>query len=324
MILPAHLNDLLNLSLPGQVLAVDLRSQSEFEKSRIHGAINLRMPIDFLHNASPNLLARAFADDQSRREFSKWDQARCLVFYYKGLDFPWECPAAEVLYEKFRYWGWTGRCFVLKGHFREFSVNFDKFIDGTKMTKEAKEYIDSLRAKSVAPSHRREADRLYGAWFAAREAEGRLCSTPAASDLKEKRDAVERHERNLRAEFEASFSDLYKKATDHPDNAPATPSAAGKGKGEDAFNERSAQMVEHLDRGLARLRDGKATSPAGSAKGKGVEGGYFDGAYVDYAGPGKGDDRNPVTHGDDEDFPKKGRSSGGNPGGLLNRVLRRP
>jgi hypothetical protein len=195
------------------------------------------------------------------------------------------------------------------------------------MTKEAKDYVDSLRGKTVSPKDREETDRMYGEWFAAREAEERMRGTPAVADFAERREAVERHESNLGAEFQAKFSDLYKKALDHPDTAAST-ATTGKGKGKDAFNDRSAQMVEHLDRGLTRLREGKP-SPAASVKGKAAEG-YFDSAYADFVDVGRGDDgaADPAYQkgvyrgaaGDDEN-PKKGRSGSG--GGLLNRVLRR-
>jgi len=55
---------------------------------------------------------------------------------------------ADALFEKFRKKGWLGQCFILKGHYREFSTSFDKYISGYKMTKEAKEYLDSVRQRS--------------------------------------------------------------------------------------------------------------------------------------------------------------------------------
>jgi len=148
MILPGHLNTLLEIYPSKGVLIVDLRSSSEFEKSHIHEAINLRAPLSFVQNTSLEMIEDTFVDDQSRRSFSKWAQSRCVVFYDRVIEFDWECPVADALYEKFRRKGWLGQCFILKGHYREFSVSFDKYISGAKMSREAKEYRDGLRQQA--------------------------------------------------------------------------------------------------------------------------------------------------------------------------------
>lgn len=148
MILPGHLLRLLEIYPSKGILLVDLRSSTEFEKSHIHDAINLRAPLSFVENTSLEMIEDTFMDDQSRRSFSKWSQFKCVVFYDRVIEFDWECPVADALYTKFRRKGWQGQGFILKGHFREFSDSFDKYISGAKMTSEAKEYVDSLRQQS--------------------------------------------------------------------------------------------------------------------------------------------------------------------------------
>ncbi|VZH96889.1 unnamed protein product [Fusarium fujikuroi] len=69
MILPANLSELLDISLPGQSLLLDLRSSTEFQRSHIRGAIHLRAPQSFLRPASLDMIERAFPDAQSRRKF---------------------------------------------------------------------------------------------------------------------------------------------------------------------------------------------------------------------------------------------------------------
>lgn len=145
MILPGHLNTLLEIYPSKGILLVDLRSSTDFERSHIHDAINLRAPLSFVESTSLEMIEDTFMDDQSRRSFSKWSQFKCVVFYDRVIEFDWECPVADALYNKFRRKGWRGQCFILKGHYREFSASFDKYISGAKMTSEAKEYVDSLR-----------------------------------------------------------------------------------------------------------------------------------------------------------------------------------
>lgn len=145
MILPGHLNKLLQIYPAKGILLVDLRSTTEFERSHIHDAINLRAPLSFIETTSLEMIEDTIMDDQSRRSFSKWSRFKCLVFYDRVIEFSWECPVAEALYAKFRQKGWQGQCFILKGHYREFSASFDKYISGAKMTREAKDYIDGLR-----------------------------------------------------------------------------------------------------------------------------------------------------------------------------------
>lgn len=145
MILPGHLNRLLEIYPLKGVLLVDLRSTTDFERSHIHDAINLRAPLSFVESTSLEMIEDTFVDFQSRRSFSKWSQYKCLVFYDRVVEFDWECPVADALHTKFRRKGWQGQCFILKGHYREFSASFDKHISGAKMTSEAKEYVDSLR-----------------------------------------------------------------------------------------------------------------------------------------------------------------------------------
>lgn len=148
MILPGHLNTLLEIFPPRRVLIVDLRSPTAFETSHIYGAVNLRVPVSFINNVNVEMIEKAFTDDESRRTFSKWSQARCVIFYDRVVEFDWECPVAEALLEKFKKRNWPGQCFILKGHYREFSSSFDKYIVGDKMTQGAKDYGDSLRQLS--------------------------------------------------------------------------------------------------------------------------------------------------------------------------------
>ncbi|KAK1965769.1 hypothetical protein LY78DRAFT_82441 [Colletotrichum sublineola] len=126
MILPYLLNKIIEILPPGRTLLIDLRPPANYEKSHIRGAINLRAPLRFVQDASFDMIERAFSDRESRQKFGEWQSTMCMVFYARAVDSPWECPVAGVLYEKFKSWGWPGRCFILKGHYREFSVSYSK------------------------------------------------------------------------------------------------------------------------------------------------------------------------------------------------------
>ncbi|KAL2022566.1 hypothetical protein VTK56DRAFT_5173 [Thermocarpiscus australiensis] len=284
MILPGQLGSLLEIYPSKSILVVDLRSSTDFSRSHIHDAINLRAPVSFVENSSLEMIEGAFMDDQSRRSFSKWSQCKCVVFYDRAIEFDWECPVAEALYQKFRQKGWRGQCFILKGHYREFSSSFDRYISGDKMTGEAKEYLDSLRQQS-SPTEEEASKRQerYNEWLHAIVNQHRALSVHLvpAREL-ERRNAVEQRQRELEMEFEARFPALYKKAhamgppsTSHgqPSPQPMSPPPpfhsdtwegqtfrdvnwAGAGKREDDdFDVRKAPLVGPLASGLEKMRE---------------------------------------------------------------------
>ncbi|KAJ0333508.1 hypothetical protein COL5a_001216 [Colletotrichum fioriniae] len=137
MILPHHLQRIIEVLSSSRILMIDLRPPADFEKSHIKGAINLRAPLNFIQEASFDMIERAFPDHGSRQVFGEWQSATCLVIYDRVIDASRDCPVADVLYNKFRTWGWPGRCFVLKGHYKEFSVSYKTSITGSKVSGEA-------------------------------------------------------------------------------------------------------------------------------------------------------------------------------------------
>ncbi|KAK0748567.1 hypothetical protein B0T21DRAFT_277822 [Apiosordaria backusii] len=214
MILPGHLNRLLEIYPSKGILLVDLRSSTDFERSHIHDALNLRAPLSFVSHTSLEMIEDTFMDDQSRRSFSKWSACRCVVFYDRILEFPWECPIASALYQKFKSKGWTGQCFILKGHYREFSASFDKYISGSKMTQEAKEYLDSLRQQpTLTEDEVTRRDEMYDTWLGSFMSHRPSQSADLIPPRKlERLKEVSQHQKELETEFESRFPALYKKA----------------------------------------------------------------------------------------------------------------
>jgi hypothetical protein len=254
MIVPADLDQLLAMSSPRQNIFFDLRSRQEFQRSHLYGAINLRAPRSFLQSAPLDLIERAISEEEGREAFSRWRSARCLVFYGKGLEHPWDCPAAEILFDKLQESAWFGRCFVLKGHYREFSASFDKYIEGAKMTSEAHEWIAQQRAAEVQSSHPLESQEHYAGWLSHVETEDRL--RPQADSPTKRSEAAEallQQEQELEAEFRRDHGELYMKVRE----------AHGGRRRPSADGDLKAQLFEHLDRGLTKMREAQAV-PASS------------------------------------------------------------
>ncbi|KAF9875525.1 tyrosine-protein phosphatase non-receptor type 6 [Colletotrichum karsti] len=239
MILPHHLNRIIEILTPSRILLIDLRSPTDFERSHINGAINLRAPLKFIQDAPFDMIERAFPDEPSRQKFGQWQSAVCMVVYARAVDSSWECPVADVLYQKFKSWGWPGRCFVLKGHYREFSVSYSASIVGSKTAASSttSTHEQAGGPARAEPPHRRDNAQKQtesrpseddDADAAARlrqqyddlltqidSEEGRVNpSTPDPTASPERAQAMGQHERDLEAEFRRRVPDLYRKALD--------------------------------------------------------------------------------------------------------------
>ncbi|KAM3525231.1 hypothetical protein NHJ13051_004096 [Beauveria bassiana] len=331
MILPTALAELLELSLPGQLLSFDLRSANDFSKSHLHGALNLRAPRSFLQIASLDIIERCFTEEESRKAFAAGLDCRYVLFYSKGIDSPSGCPTASILLDKLRSSGWFGEGFILKGNFREFSVSFEKFIVGAKATSAAKTW--SNRWQDVVPSGSAEIEskRRYAQWLDARRAEDRQQLSPYTTEkLAERAERLESQERELEAEFREQHNDLYRKARDLQADYKANSFGAGAG------------MVEYLDRGLGKLRGELAHKPAhprpyqdAASSSKTHADDYVGKVYRaaseetdGYVEVPRASDVRPVPGGrppsktgaQEEDVARRGRSGGG---GLLTKVFRR-
>ncbi|KAF7542586.1 hypothetical protein G7Z17_g11446 [Cylindrodendrum hubeiense] len=334
MIFPANLNELLNISLPGQALLIDLRSLSEYQRSHIKGAIHLRAPQSFLRPASLDMIERAFADAQSRRSFSRWQRARCVVFYARGLESPSECPPAEALLEKLWASGWSGQCFILKGHYREFSDSFGKHIrraDQDDQPEGQQREMPTQTPEETSANQQKYAELL--SHLGGEDQLHQFGTSPGQGG--ERTTAMVEQEKELESEFQTRFPALYKKAQDVHGGSTGSSDA-------DSFVTK-AQMVEYLDRGLTKIRDVPTTGPEtpptyapGHSK-LAADGSYFDGTYVDreseeYVDVGRSDgqtsaDSSPKMTGKGkeigmaplpDEIPRRGRG-----GGLLNKVFRR-
>ena len=303
MVLPGHLSELIELALPDQVLLIDLRPPTAFGTSHIHGAANLHAPASFLREAPLETIEAALTDDQSRRAFSLWQTARCIVFYARALESPLECPAAMVLSERFASRGWRGEVYLLKGHYREFSASFGRHVGGARMSEEAREYTQSLRRGHVSKEEVARSEEEYDVWREARKAEDQGAGPYAPVD-DEKREAMERQEAELELVFRGKFPGMY---------------AAAKGDKDD-FTDAKAQMVEYLDRGLTKMREASHESPATPQRAPGHEK-LGEGSRRERRRPSE--EYVEVDRERHEAPVGQGEQRGRGGGGLINRVFRR-
>ncbi|TFB00930.1 hypothetical protein CCMA1212_007254 [Trichoderma ghanense] len=323
-ILPADLSKLLEISLPGQTLIFDVRPPSEYRRSHIRNAINLRVPQNFIKNASPEMIGRTISEEHGHDAFSKWKEARCMVFYSRGLESAWECPSARSLLHKLSEFGWTGRSFVLKGHYREFSASFGQYIVDRKKGLEGASSGQQSRPKeaTVNPAQNHE---QYAQWLAHVEAEDRS-RTNASSPTRtsDRVEFVESQEQELEAELMARCGDLYRKIQDVQ---------AGRDPLRHDNFDIKAPMVEYLDRGLSKVRGHQPSPQQMPASSKLAAEGYFDRPPQDYEdaddyvqvpkGSGSaGQVRSSGVHAAaDKGSPSEEPLRRGRGGGLFNKVL---
>ncbi|KAJ2987117.1 hypothetical protein NUW58_g2778 [Xylaria curta] len=244
MILPGHLNKLLEIFPTGQVVVIDLRPNDSYQRSHIHGAINFRAPASFVSRASMEMIEKALTDEASRSSFDKWYTSQCVVFYDSIVEYPWEAPVAETFFRKFKSKHWTGQCFVLKGHYREFSHSFDKYIVGSNTTDKATEYLASLH--DVPWEKSKDDHQRYDDWLKLLDDEDRAHTTePPPADKSERLQATDRRQQTLEDEFRREFPSLYQQAqTRQPDDNWSV----------------KAPMVAHLERGIAKMQREAALS----------------------------------------------------------------
>lgn len=241
MILPGHLNSLLEILPPDQVMLVDLRSSTDYERSHVHESINLRAPASFIRQASFEMIERVFANNSSRKIFNRWYTSQCVVFYDRHVEFPWECRTAEALIKKFKDKGWAGHGFILKGPYREFAISYDKYIAGAKTSDSARSYLKSLEGKEPEKKGNVESQAKFDEWIKLLESEDRVTEV-VASVRTERMEAAFQHQKGLEDELERRMPSLYRKAIDL--------------KPVDEGNwERKAGLVEPLSRGLSKMQE---------------------------------------------------------------------
>lgn len=269
MVSPSELCQLLDTQSPSQMLIFDLRPPSDYQASHIHGAINLRVPRSFIIEAPLDLIQRAVSEE-SRSAFYKWNEASCIIFYADSLTYPTDCPSAALLTHKLTTLGWTGQSLLLKGTYADFS-GFSKYITGPNMTLQARNWAEQLEHNTPSKSNAETFSNVLSSIQPSQH--------PPPSELPQRQQHLLQQEQALETEFRLTHESLYKKVK--------------------ALNEdKTSEFVQHLDRGLDKMRHDKR-----------LDDDQDD--YVEISREG-----HKIRRGTEEDV-RRGR------GGLLSKMLRR-
>ncbi|KOS18889.1 hypothetical protein ESCO_001191 [Escovopsis weberi] len=255
-ILPPDLDQLLEISPPGHSLILDTRSPSEFEKSLISGAINMRVPLSFLGSATPDMVEQSFADKQSRHVFAGWREARCIVVYSGGPESAQHCaPVATALWHNLLQDGWKGKVFVLKTSYEDFSSMFDGRTARGKAAAAASSPRPMIDHGTTAMAE--EGMNQFEEWLAGLENKAQAGDMPFSHDHghdhDHDHDQQQQREHELELEFRSRCPDLHYRA--QQDSFPQVP----YGRDSPEFK---AQLVESLDRGLSKIRSHALSEPA--------------------------------------------------------------
>ncbi|OAQ87146.1 Rhodanese-like protein [Purpureocillium lilacinum] len=207
-------------------------------------------PPSFLEIAPLDLIERAFPQEHGQEASLKWRDARCLVFYARGLEWPWECPAARIILEKLNADNWSGKCFILKGHYREFSQSFDQYIVGTTMTDGAKAWIQGQGLKAVNDADILTSHEQYAGWLSHVESEDRartISTSPTSTS--QRLETLEAQEKELEKEFKAQYGSLFRKAEDL---------RLSHGEADESFDTKASRQSKSRKFGLERSEDLRA------------------------------------------------------------------
>lgn len=118
-------------SSPEEILILDLRVVTQYEQSRITGALNLCVPTTLLKRSSYNVerLAETFKDARQRAKFEQWRSSKSIVVYDTNTSQIKEALNCTYILKKFLAEGWQGGSFIIRGGFAEFGSKFPQFVE---------------------------------------------------------------------------------------------------------------------------------------------------------------------------------------------------
>ena len=130
MVTPQHVVNLME-SRNESVLLLDLRVQTQYAASHIHGALNLCIPTTLLKRPSFNVqkLAEAFKDDEQRHKFERWRSSSYIIVYDGSSALHKDAAVCINTIKKFRSEGYNGTLYLVKGGFADFSKRFPSYVD---------------------------------------------------------------------------------------------------------------------------------------------------------------------------------------------------
>lgn len=113
-----------------EVLLLDLRVSTQYAKACIAGALSLCIPTTLLKRASFNVqkLAETFKDDEQREKFERWRSSKYIIVYDTSSSQLKDATTCINTLKKFTSEGWSGRTYIIRGGFQEFSQRFPAWI----------------------------------------------------------------------------------------------------------------------------------------------------------------------------------------------------
>lgn len=128
---PSHVVTLLQ-SHEDEILLLDLRVNTQYARSRIHGALNLCIPTTLLKRSSYNTskLAETFsrATDQ-RKKFERWRSCQYIIVYDASASKARDANVCMSMLKKFAAEGWNRSSYIIRGGLMDFAKHFPNLVE---------------------------------------------------------------------------------------------------------------------------------------------------------------------------------------------------
>ncbi|KAG8814975.1 hypothetical protein FRC17_000909 [Serendipita sp. 399] len=152
---PDAVASLINSS--SSLLLIDIRTPTQYEVSRIFGAISLAAPSTFLKRPSHTLdkLAESIGDAESREIFENWNRTRRIIAYDADTTSLTEASNIHGLLKKFQAAGYVGDLEWIRGGFHAVAKIVPSILDSSFFThlrtsEDATASAVPLRAKDLS------------------------------------------------------------------------------------------------------------------------------------------------------------------------------
>lgn len=119
---PQSLESILKGFSASDILLLDLRVLHQYNKSRVHGAINLCIPTTLLKRASFNIqrLSASLTKEDDRAKFDQWREVKVIVAYDAGAYQLSDAASCINILKKFTNEEFSGATYMIRGGFNSF------------------------------------------------------------------------------------------------------------------------------------------------------------------------------------------------------------
>ncbi|KAJ5895468.1 hypothetical protein N7495_007159 [Penicillium taxi] len=108
------------------VLLLDVRPYAHFSQANIKGSLNLCIPTTLLKRRSfdTQKLEATFTNDGDKQKFARWKDCSTIIVYDSATSEVKDAAPLFNVINKFQAEGWTGEGLILRGGFKNFSIQF--------------------------------------------------------------------------------------------------------------------------------------------------------------------------------------------------------